>query len=106
MRGDNSIFQVTGMRKEQINGRQSKKTKVGGGAIRQEPGPAWKSEWRLVVQDQVCEQSEPTTNLCHWGQPGSLRGPLRLNTHLPTKPGGPQGDGPCTLHVCVPWIAE
>lgn len=102
----NSISQVKEGSKEQINGKQSDRTKVGSETIKRDPGPAGRTEWSLVVQDQGREQSESTSSLCRWGELGGLQGPLRLNAYLPTKPGGPQGDRPCTLHISVPGTAE
>ena len=57
----NSISQVKEVSKAQINGKQSKKTKVGSGTIKRQPGPAWRTELSLVAQDQGHEQSEPTS---------------------------------------------
>lgn len=103
----NSISQVKEVSKAQINGKQSKKTKVGSGTIKREPGPACRTEWYLMVQDKDMSRVNPLlSNLCCWGELSGLQGPLRLNAYLPTKPGGPQGDRPCTLHISVPRIAE
>lgn len=53
---------------------------------------------------QVCEQSEPLSNLCCWGELGGSQGPLRPNMHLPTEPGAPQGEGLDAFHICVPGL--
>lgn len=57
-------------------------------------------------QGQVCEQNEPVSDVCRRGEPGASQRPLGLDMHLPTTPGAPQGEGPCTFHIRVPWRAE